>query len=472
MGEFTKSEKEATEELRQFERRYDLLQYQIGGLAYWMPLRFPLHRRLMQISRPKRQEKQKELLGVALSDAFKYWFPKRAALLVRSSSSFFEFDGKQYTDRFFDELIPYGLDIYKIEVINSISHFFSHNGNTLIPSDLTTEYIKLQAYFLARFFFPRPIRDIAKHIEKNISDGLPGVSLPKGWIEKQLIRFHWRRKLFGLLIKRIGARLVLTSSTDDYALFAASQDNKIPCYEFQHGLFFPDHPDALWEYMSAYRGHLIAPTKLFLFGEFWKRPLLKTGFYREDELVVVGNARIDHYRRLKNDLYLNRKPDAPKRLLLTTQGIAQKELLEFIGKFLSFSEQDGLEIELIVKLHPRESDQTIYSSFFEKWKRVKIIASGESPPMYELLIRVDYHLSVYSASHFDALGLGIPTIVLGLPGYTSVSPLYESGDAMLAHTPKELYELVCGQVPNNNRQVSDKYYKPNVIHNVSSYLAV
>ena len=471
MKDIVASEKEATETLRQFEQKYDLLKYQVDGLAYWMALRFPLHRRLMKFSRPKRRGNQRILIGALFADFFKYWFPKKALILVRTSSSFYEFIGNQFKDMFFDDIISHYGNSFKVEVINSTNHYLGHHKNAFVPSDLTNQYITMQTLFLSKLISPRSVTGIAQQIEEKVFEGLPAVSLPRGWIGKQLVRFHWRRKLWVSLLKRIGVHIVLTSSTDDYALFAAAQDCRIPCYELQHGLFFPDHPDALWEYMSPYRGNLIAPTKLFLFGEFWQQQLSQTGFYREDELVAAGNSRIDYYLQLKDSSGIPKRSDKSIRLLLTSQGVNQGDLVEFIDRFFAICERNSLPIELIIKMHPRESDNASpYARLFDKWKQVKLISSNHPPSTYELMITVDYHLSIYSASHFDALGLGVPTIVLGLPGYTSVAPLYENGDAMLADTPEDLYRHISNPKPNRPNQEHNKYFEPNMIGNIDSYL--
>lgn len=463
------SEREATYILRSFEQRYDMLQFQIDGLSYWMALRFPIYKQLMASAIQPRSRPKRTMWGAVISDISKYWLPRRAAILVRTSSSFFEPSGDKYSDRFFDDLIPVQR-VFKVEAINSIAHYLDHQGNTRVPVDLTTEYISLQARILGALIVPKRIRQISKAIEEAVSSGLPQVSLPSGWVQSQLVRFHWRRKLFARLLKQIGAQLVFTSSTDDYPLFAAARDVGIPCCEFQHGLFSADHPDVLWEYMSAYRKHLVAPSKLFLFGEFWKRELLSTGFYMEEELVPVGSARIDFYRKMKEAARQDIKGGRPLELLVTTQGVAQLELVEFLESFCAICERHRVDFTLTLKTHPREVSFHAYEKLLQNHPRITLIPSNSPPSTYELMTRTDFHLSIFSTSHFEALGLGVPTIVLGLPGHTTVASLYEEGDAKLAKTPEELFEIVRQGPKPVTPDKSQKYYSTNPAGTIAYYI--
>jgi hypothetical protein len=70
-------------------------------------------------------------------------------------------------------------------------------------------------------------------------------------------------------------------------------------------------------------------------------------------------------------------------------------------------------------------------------------------------------------SHYDALGLGVPTIVLQLPGYETVVDLIEAGHAYLARTPQDLLTFIAGSrnlsVPP---EVSTYYFTPGAVQNM------
>ena len=72
------------------------------------------------------------------------------------------------------------------------------------------------------------------------------------------------------------------------------------------------------------------------------------------------------------------------------------------------------------------------------------------------------HVSVrQSASHYDAIGLGVPTIILPFKTHEIVLPLQRAGHAWLARTPEDLVSFVRTwptlHVP---RPTSEHYFRP------------
>ena len=84
----------------------------------------------------------------------------------------------------------------------------------------------------------------------------------------------------------------------------------------------------------------------------------------------------------------------------------------------------------------------------------------------------DLHLSVSSACHFEALGIGTPTAILALPGHELVRGLAECGDAVLIDSPASLAALVAnrswGVVPSGT---SDRYFRGDHVGNMRALLA-
>jgi hypothetical protein len=83
-----------------------------------------------------------------------------------------------------------------------------------------------------------------------------------------------------------------------------------------------------------------------------------------------------------------------------------------------------------------------------------------------LLTRADFHLSIASASHYDALGLGVPTIVLALEGYETVIDLVNAGHAYLARTPGDMLAFMQNSsITSVPPEVSAYYFTPDAVQN-------
>ena len=87
--------------------------------------------------------------------------------------------------------------------------------------------------------------------------------------------------------------------------------------------------------------------------------------------------------------------------------------------------------------------------------------------MFELLQRANLHVSIASASHYDAIGLGVPTVILPFSTHDVVLPLYQRGHAALARTPEDLARTVRTwqnlRVPS---EVSTQYFEPGAQANI------
>jgi hypothetical protein len=103
---------------------------------------------------------------------------------------------------------------------------------------------------------------------------------------------------------------------------------------------------------------------------------------------------------------------------------------------------------------------------------VRVISGSEAPSTFELLSSADLHLSISSACHYDALGLGVPTVIIPLANCDWVLSLHRAGHAFLAKTPKELLEIVSrlgrgGGVPD---ELGAYYFRPNALENMKRAL--
>ena len=465
------TEAQAAEYLRQLEKNYSLFQYCVGGYSVWQILKFEASLRLKnlpareQLTNSSRKRLNKRRL--ILPEILRFLFPGHSDYVVRTTSSALrEKEAGFYKDVYFDDLIKELGSVYKIERVNS-PLYDDRRKAALIPSAITTSTLELVVGWLTKLPASAEINRAADRISTILQSEPALQALTPARIMLVLKHFYWMKQLYQFLLWRIRPLCVLAENTKSgYPIWAAAKELGISTVEVQHGIFSRNHPDVLSASATPYRKSLIVPDKIFLFGEYWRDELKKNRFY-DRELVPVGSSQIDHYRQFRFEQQKHRSPEGQCMLLLTTQGFSRDSLIRFIADFLQTA--DGkLDYSFYIKLHPaREIGKSIYEEAFGANPKVHILLGSEDPSTYELLTKADFHLSVASASHYDALGLGVPTIVLPLPGYETVMDLVDARYAYLARTPQDLLEFILASrtllVPPD---VSAYYFTPGAVQNM------
>jgi hypothetical protein len=462
---------EALEILEELELKYDLFKYKIDGYSAWRLLRFKAATEIQNLPLKTKPDYVtwdwlKERLVLFIPELIKFIFPHHAKFVFKTfSSALRERKNNRYKDIYFDDLIDELGDYYKIETINS-SIYWKRRMLAINPISITTAVIDLISGFLAYLGIPTQYGAIAREISCKINTESSLRFLTQRRLGHTLRRFFFTKRLYAYLFRRIKPSFVLTANQDEYAIWAAAKELGIITLEFQHGLFPRYDPDALPFLAADYRESLIVPDKILLYGEYWLNELKKNQTYI-NELVVVGSPLIDQYRKMI-DLYLQQKShDSPCVILLTTQGIDREHLIQFIAHFLRLA-QGKLEYELDIKLHPGfEADKRPYELALGLFPSVHIILGAEEPSTFELQLRADFHISISSASHYDALGLGVPTIVLPLATYEDVQHLVEDGHAKLARDPESLLNIfLSNQGLGVPKDISSYYYATDALNNI------
>lgn len=459
------TEQEAAERIRQFEQEHELFKLKIDGVSAWRLLRFWVSMQLIihpEDAKPQSDNKKRLLRG--LQELPAYFFPKRARFLMDTSSSLrIEKEGDLYKDVFFDDLILALGDCFKLERVNSEA-FHALNNQALAKCDLTASPLELLTGFLYRFTRCRPeIEAAARQLSDSIQHGL-GLAVTEEQISRELHYFYWSRRVYRRLLKKIQPQAVLISNTNEFAMLAAARDLGIRSFELQHGIFSCNHPDALPAEAQPYKDTLLIPDRLLLFGKYWQEELAAGGFY-DDELLPVGSVRMDKYRRQRE---VNHKAGGPMQVVFTTQGLVVPQVAAFLRDFMALADEAGIALELTIKLHPvYDLSLEPYRQVFGEDKRMHIVSGTEMPSTFTLLSQADLHLSIASACHYDALGLGVPTVVVALSGYTVVERLIELGHAPAVHSPQELVDLLKDiqnfPVPY---AVQEMYFKSGALENI------
>jgi hypothetical protein len=473
------TERQAWEHIKEIERSYDLFKYQIDGWSLWRLFRFPISVSLQNLPFPTRapQSFWQKIARLAVQTVrfcteipvFLSASPAQFLFLTYSSGLAERVEGK-YKDVYFDDFIPNIPSFYKLEIENN-DRFVERKRNALFKVHSTTFPIE----FLSRFSFLTNIQKTAvEHVAIKFNQcvhecGLSSV-FSKDYFKGEIQRFLFSKKLFKSLLKKVSPKCVCIADTGELGLSAAAMELGIKVFEFQHGIFNRFHPDALSDAASLFRKSSAFRDRIFLFGKFWKDELQKNGFYNE-ELVVVGSPRIDSYRRKKEDRATKRDLKSCN-IVLTMQNMDTLRVLKFIQEFMNIAKTRCLQVSLKIKLHPiQESSKDDYFSFFQGDDRVQVLFGNEEPNTFELLSSSDFHVSIASACHYDAIGIGTPTIILPFSGHETVGNLFKAGHAFLPATPEELLKIV--QQPDHHflsKEISNYYFEPCSTQNIRDFL--
>ena len=472
-----KTETEASARLRELEAKYDLFKYTIDGYSAWRLLRSGVTRSLQTLPFQKQIVSSKwfrlgKVLLQSIVDLPAVLFPQTARCVVKTcSSALNEKDGDCWKDIYFDDLLTEIGHCYKIEVQNNPA-FFHRRKAAMIPVTITASPIHLLAAIFKKVFRRKENSEIARIITAVLRDEPDLHFLNSHTIADRLNYFYWSKKIYKWLLMRIRPDFLLFEDTESFEICAAAKELGITAAEFQHGIFSRNHPDALPSLALPYKSTLIVPDKLFLYGNFWRRELESGGFY-DQELCVVGSARIDRYRKVRTAYKAKNRHDATCYILLTTQGFAVDQLIGFIVQFINLAENQ-LNYQLYIKLHPiYDRDRSIYDTGFSSNKRIEVFSGDSDPSTFDLLARADLHVSISSACHYDALGLGVPTVILALPNHEIVLHLVDSNHANLAQTPTDLMDIAMKwQDISVLPEVSEFYFQPNALVNIKRELGV
>jgi hypothetical protein len=243
----------------------------------------------------------------------------------------------------------------------------------------------------------------------------------------------------------------------------------IPFVEMQHGIFSENHPDSLSASALNYdQNPMLLPDLLTVYGAYWMDRLKDSALGRLARIRAVGAPWIETNRALRQRQFSG-NPDKPI-VTLTSQGIGVEQLADFVAAFLKL--YSG-QVQVNIRLHPGyEAGAHHYDAKFQGDDRVSLWPGNSKPDTFEMIAMSDLHISVSSACHFEALGIGTPTGILGLSGHELVLDLAERGDAILIDSPQLLADLVksrsWGVVPP---ATSDRYFRRDHIGNMRAVLA-
>ncbi len=457
------SEAEASERLQWVEEKYDLLQYKIDGWCVWPAQRFAVGQTLQNLAFDggKKAFTRQEIWKVALRDIASAARLRRVRYVVKTSSSAHtEYENGLRKDIYFDDVLQALGHHYKIEWLNNHS-FFDDGTGYAVPRDLSTFAMDILSRRLAREF-SADRSDVVEPIVHALRQGLgvPGFTADR--IAGDVARFRGQKRAYSWLFSRLCPKRLLLADSGDFAVVAAARELGIEVVEFQHGFTHRHFPGNSWsKYALPYKRSMPLPNRMFLYGEHWQRELAANGFW-SSELTAVGSVRVDKFRSRGLD-----RPDDECKIVLTTQGLETDRVIAFVSQFVRLA-AGRLRFQLHIKLHPGyHTNVESYESAFRDCESVHVVPASSTPGTFALLAKAHLHMSISSTCHFEALALGVPTVVLPIAGSEIVQPLVDAGHAFRPETPEELLDIALRfrehVVPD---ALGEQYFARNVMPNM------
>jgi hypothetical protein len=470
VGAVTRSEAEVNAVLEEFEHRHKLFGLTVERISLWRILRFEISLTMQNLGLTRPLASKREILTSIFSAAWQFIVAPRGFryLGATMSSALRRFDERGWHDIYFDPVMDAIAGGEKMLYIDARG-FEEHSKRAhRRPVFNDTSVVALSAV-LGRLFPVRGYDDVFQALSKAVFDGLALSEFTADRIRRKYSVLIWRIRLYRLVLWRLRPGCVLIPNSGQFALFLAARALGIPFVEMQHGIFSENHPDSLpASVLNFDQSSMLLPDLLTVYGSWWGDRLRNTALGRLGRIREVGAFSIDTARamRLRQFSSDGREPV----VTLTSQGTGVERLADFLAEFLNLYPGP---LRLNIRLHPSyEAGARHYDGRFSNDDRVKLWAGNSKPDTFEMIAMSDLHLSVSSACHYEALGIGTPTGVLALPGHELVLELVERQHAVLVDSPATLAAIVTHRSWTPvSEGVSDQFFRRGHVDNMWTLLA-
>ncbi len=462
------SEAEAAVQLEQLEQEFGLWQLRVDGFSPWRIVRFAVGLELQNMPFNSNDLPRVAMIWPCLRSLFdliRPWPSFRYA--VKSYSSALRVKTPAgYEDTYYEallQLVPGGVRLHSYNATGYERRSLAWRGSNI---DITL--ILVAGALLGRLLPLKGHDQIFGCIATATRSRLGKDRFPTAKVRRMFSSFLWQAWFYRRLLKKLGVKTLFVADTGERAFLKAARENGCKLVELQHGIYTPNHPDAIPHVtcLDADDQGLLLPDIVAVYGSHWADAHSQRLLGVSRRVRPIGASFIDQLKlqRLSDD-----REHVTTRLLVTTQGLARDALISLLREFLDSCK---LPLRLDIKLHPAfDPVPTQYTEALGSDNRVNVILGSAEPDTYSLLAGCSLHLSISSACHYDALGLRVPTAVLALSNHEMVLDLVEAGQALLVRNGTQLAQIVESRswipVP---LEVANHYFKPEFASNLSEWI--
>jgi hypothetical protein len=335
-------------------------------------------------------------------------------VLTHSNSCSDRREDGRYVDIFFDELLISSKLTLPAYVVENPSNW-GHLSPTLGPRHLFEEVLILASMMLARTL---EVRKTVQAASERLTKLLVGKGLPlpdsdvNQCAHKALASFEAKRRIYGRFFRHRSCKSVFVLNwIGVMGQVAAAKEMNIPVFDFQHGGMEKGSIGYHWDpSLKPAKRNIPLPDTILVYGKLWKEALLHEGFWGERDIVPAGSARMDRFRKKRDEI--DGCVHAKKvSLLFTTQWTTRADAISFWRAFLERAKADSsFAVRLIVKVHPFEKGaRGDYGDLEKEYSDLCKVIFDEDDT-FSLMLKSHIHISYYSTSLLESLALGIPSV--------------------------------------------------------------
>ena len=322
-----------------------------------------------------------------------------------------------------------------------------------LPSDCSTASIP----HLANLSLDALERGLLKEVKEAYNRfGDSGVFSPSelAYVGSALHVFFEEFHAYYHLLRNSGIkRFIFENHYHREGMIAACKVLGIEAIEIQHGLIAENDLYYCYpEFIKSVRDRALFPDLLLLYGDYWKKLILKGHEHTSESLAVVGC-----YNYGAHELTYDPK-DKENLILVGAQKNMPEVYVDYIRQLSQVIAEKHTSWRIVVKLHPFEKEVEKYLALAHEIGGIKIVTSGDIIP---LLKSSKIQISIYSTTFYDALGLDVLNLSIQDYGYSwdYARDVVKEGVAhpiSFADDPVEIYEQA--------RQNSDSFLPRSAVY--------
>lgn len=471
MEKIFRSEAQVAQIIQEFEARHRLFDLKVRGISLWRILRFSVAISLQNLSISSvKTEKRDRLWAAIRSVPGLLKLNKRFAYGVKSYSMALRVRTPvgEYEDVYYQEVLnnmPGGVRLY-----SSSSCEYDKRKPSAKPPSINFTALELLGAVLARILPVRSDQEKFSVLASLLKSNFKFDSYDADFLIRCFSTFWWQSQIYRLVLRLTGLRTMFIVDAGEHALIRACRVEGVYVVELQHGIYTENHPNLLpGKVLSENTAtEILLPNIIGTYGDYWTSKLPVPPAPIDFHVLSIGNSMCDKYRKFRRRIFAP-SIECPI-LVFTTQGLAKAEVILFLQAFLK---EISKPCKLIIKLHPTyDSDKSMYVLAFKSDSRVLVHGANDEPNTFELISSADMHVSIASACHYDALSIGTPTLVVGLPGYELVRPMIDAGEALFAQNPTEMASIVDARIWHlPTLETQERYCKSGFLEKISDVMA-
>lgn len=458
------------------EKETEILNYEIEDWKVWSILRVPIIINLSDFPKVNGRNFFSIFVGIMrrIKDNlcyFPYFLGLTRILFFNKKSETWDIVTVTYSDGrrdivngkykciYFDDIIENTREL-KYFIIENRGSYNGHLRPVYHKVDLYGEGMNLYLMVIRA----KLLRDRLENMKKEISKQLNGlrnsefhrerVAHTVAFLEKNFITiindFFRRKELYKELLKKLGPKLLIVACTGGgLEAIAAAKELGIKTVEVQHGNIHPNHPGYMvGKHLSQYRRNFPYADCVLTYGHYWNNIFVANSFREEDELFATGNTRIDFWRRRQNIDY----NEVHRKVSISSQSVLCASQVGFLRGILEIVSKQDIQVQFVIKMHPncKRNDLRVWKKLERDYNGRVLIIGKDAVNLYRYILNSDFHASVYSTTHYEAIALGKPTAVMKLYGWENVVELVESGIAKLVDSPDDFVELILASINRNS----------------------